>query len=122
MPQELGETVQEMIKADNDEVENIINRRPTGHYWIVIAHRRTKMHMDTGEQVIMRLVKAYDKKPGKQLGTIVLEIKDGDLISCDVSPHDAPINWGMIEKHAGLIDHPGVKKDPLVAQSYIYNE
>jgi len=118
--QELGETKQEMIKSDEKDVEDILNRRPTGHYWIVITHKSTKMRLDTGEQVLMRLVKDYDKKPKKLLGTIVLEVKDGEIISHDINPHDVPIDWGSIEKHAGLIENPSFKKDPLSAPSYLY--
>lgn len=120
MKQDLGETKQEMIRADDLEVQEILNRRPNGHYWIVITHRSTQMRLDTGEQVLMRLVKDYDQKPKKLMGTIVLEIKDGEVISYDINPHDAPIDWGKIEKKVGLIDHPSVKKDPIIAPAYIY--
>lgn len=120
MKQELRETVQEMQKADEKDIQDILNRRPTGHYWIVITHKPTKMRLDTGEQVLMRLVKAYDKKPPKLLGTVVLEVKDGEVIDQDVNPHDAPIDWGGIEKHAGLIETPSWKQDPISAPAYVY--
>ncbi len=122
MKQELRETTQEMIRADEGSIEDILNRRPTGHYWIVIAHKITKMRMDTGEQVLMRVVKDYNTKPRKLVGTIVLEIRDGDIIKEDVFPMDAPIDWAKIEPLAGFIENPGVITDRDVAPAYIYNK
>ena len=89
MRQELGETKQAMMDSDWKEVQNILNTRPTGDYWIVIHHKPTKMRMESGQQVLMRLVKAYDKKPSDLLGTIVLEVKDGEIFNTIVHPHDA---------------------------------
>lgn len=121
MVQELGETTQEMMKTDDQAVQDILNERPTGHYWIVIHHKNSKMRMETGEQVLMRLVKAYDTKPTPLLGTIILEVKDGDVISHDINLHDAPIDWEAIEPHAGLTENPYVQQRPELNGSYVFN-
>lgn len=122
MRQELGETTQEMIKADDAEVQRILNRRPTGHYWIVIHHKVTKMHLDSGERVIMRVVKDYDQRPRALVGTIILEVKDGEIVDHTVSPPDAPIDWGAVESAAGLKDYPAVIEKNPAAGAYLYND
>lgn len=122
MVQELGETVQEMQKADEKEIEKILNRRPSGHYWIVIGYKPTHKSLKTGEHMIMRVVKDYDKKPTNLLGTIILEVRDGDIINETINIHDIPINWGLIEPKAGLIEHPYVQRRSDISDSYIYNE
>lgn len=122
MVQELGETAQEMMKADEEDVHDILNKRPKGHYWIVIHHRPTKMRMTTGEQALMRLVKAYDSKPKNLLGTIVLEVKDGDIINHEINLHDIPIDWERLEPHLGLIQNPYVQQGRRdIAGAYVYN-
>ncbi len=120
MVQELGETTEEMMKADDQAVQDILNRRPKGHYWVVIHHRRTKQVLDSGEQVIIRLVKDYDTKPSPQVGMVILEVKDARIIDHVISPHDAPIDWNAIERHAGLEANPTVLESPI-AGSYLYN-
>lgn len=121
MVQELGETTNEMMKADDADVQEILNRRPKGHYYIVIHHKPTKMSMTTGEHVLMRVVKDYDKKPLPLVGTIILEVKDGDIIDTQINVHDAPINWGAVEEKAGLITDPYVQKRPDIGGAYLYN-
>ena len=121
MVQELGETTQEMMKADDQEVQNILNRRPSGHYWIVIHHRRIKQRLDSGEQIIMRVVKDYNTKPKPLVGMVILEVKDGTIISHVISPHDAPIDWDAIEKNAGLGTNPAVFEKHPISGSYLYN-
>ncbi len=122
MVQELGETVEEMMKDDDQDVQDILNRRPKGHYWIVIHHRRTRQITTRGEQVIMRLIKDYDKKPKPQVGMVILEVKEGQIIDHVISPHDAPIDWGAIERNAGLETNPAVFEKHPISGSYIYNE
>ena len=121
MAQELGESVQEMMKADDQAVQDILNSRPTGHYYIVIHHKETKARLNTGEAVLMRHIKAYDKRPMAQVGIVILEVKDGDIIDTVVCPHDAPIAWDEVEKHAGLITDPSVQESPI-SQSYLYTD
>lgn len=121
MAQELGETKQAMMRSDEQEVEAILNRRPHGHYWIVIHHKPTKMHLDSGEMVIIRVVKDYDKKPLPLVGTIIMEVIDGTITKTEVSPHDAPIDWGGVEKHAGLVEHDTGFDNHRAAGSYVYN-
>ena len=121
MVQELGETTKEMMKADDQEVQNILNRRPKGHYWIVIHHRRTHMRLNTGEQVLIRLIKDYDIKPMPQVGMVILEVNDGEVIDHIISPPDAPIDWDAIESKAGLEAKPSIFEKHPIAGSYIYN-
>tara|TARA_R110002126_G_C10295189_1_gene486463 strand:+ start:150 stop:524 length:375 start_codon:yes stop_codon:yes gene_type:complete len=122
MVQELGETVQEMMKADDQAVQDILNRRPSGHYWIVIHHRPAKSKMDTGEYVLIRLVKDYDTRPKPLLGTIILEVKNGDIISHKVNVHDMPIDENRLAPLLGLEQHASVhtgRRD--IAGAYTYN-
>lgn len=122
MGQELGETTDEMMKADDQAVQDILNRRPSGHYWIVIHHKPTKMRLDTGETVVMRLVKDYNTKPNNNLGTVILEVKDGDILSHSINLHDAPIDWGKIIPHVGLTDTPYVQHRTDITGAYVYNK
>ena len=122
MVQELGETVQEMMKADDQDVQDILNRRPSGHYWIVIHHRPAKIKMDTGEYVLIRLVKDYDKQPRPQLGTIILEVKNGEIVSHKINVHDIPIDCERLAPHLGLEENPFVQKGRRdIAGAYVYN-
>jgi len=121
MVQELGETVQEMMNTDQQAVEDILNRRPNGHYWIVIHHKPSKMRMKTGEQVLMRLVKDYDERPKPLLGTVVLEVRDGEITDHQINLHDAPIDWEKVAPHAGLTENPYVQQRPELKGSYIFN-
>lgn len=121
MAQELGETTDEMMRTDDQEVQNILNDRPRGHYYIVIHHKQTKNYLDTGERIFMRHIKAYDTKPKPQVGMVILEVKDGDIIDHVISPHDAPVDWGSIENKAGLTTNPTVFEKHPISKSYIYN-
>lgn len=123
MVQELGETVQEMMRADDRDVQNILNRRPKGHYWIVITHKPTKKKMDTGEYVLMRLVKDYDVRPKPMLGTIILEVKDGDIVSHSMNVHDMPIDYEKLHRHLGFEVNPTVQEGRRdIAGAYVYNQ
>jgi len=119
--QELGETVQAMREADEKEVEKILNSRPTGHYWIVIGYKPTHKKLKTGENMIMRVVKAYDKQPINLLGTIVLEVRDGEVVNETINIHDIPLDWSQIMPKAGLITTPYVQHRSDITGSYIYN-
>lgn len=122
MVQELGETREAMLKDDDLAVQKILNERPTGHYWIVLHHKPTDRVTTKGQKVIMRLCKAYDQKPRNLLGTVILEIKDGEIIKHDINLHDAPIDWGTVEKHAGIITNPYVQENKDNASAFIYNQ
>jgi len=121
MVQELGETKQAMMAQDEKDVEDILNRRPTGHYWIVIHHKLTHMKLQTGEHVMVRVVKDYDKRPEALIGTIIMEVKDGEIVNTEVSPHDAPIDWGSVEQKAGLVDPTTGIENHRAAKGYVYN-
>lgn len=122
MVQELGETAQEMMKADARAVEDILNKRPIGHYWIVIHHRPIKQRMDTGEHVLVRIVKAYDKKPQPLLGTIILEIKSGEIVDTQVNVHDMPIDMERVLPYIGDRISPLVQENRRdIAGAYVYN-
>lgn len=121
MVQELRETTDEMMKADDKAVQDILNRRPKGHYWIVIHHKPSKLRMKSGEQVLMRVVKDYDTKPKPLLGTIILEVKDGDVISHSINLHDMPIDWERLSPHLGFESEALVQKKPNLAGAYLYN-
>ena len=86
MTQTLGETTDEMMKADDQEIQKILNERPTGHYYIVIHHKPTKSRLTSGEKVIIRHIKAYDKKPMAQVGMVILEVKEGQITDHVISP------------------------------------
>ena len=121
MVQELGETTQEMMKADEKAVEDILTLRPSGHYWILIHHKPIHKVLNTGQRIIRRVVKAYDKKPENLLGTIVLEVKDGEIIDTKINLHDMPMNWAAIIPKAGLIENPYVQHRPDIGHNYVYN-
>jgi len=123
MVQQLGETVQEMMKADDQEVQDILNRRPTGHFWIVIHHKHTKLKMDTGEYVLIRLIKDYDKKPQPLLGTIILEVKNGEILSHSVNVHDMPIDCEKLSPYLGFEVNPVIQTGRRdIARAYAYNQ
>jgi hypothetical protein len=120
--QELGETVQEMIKDDDQVVQDILNQNPRGHYWIVIHHKQTKQRLKSGEVIIRKLIKAYSTKPNTLLGTVILEVKDGEVIGHEINLHDAPIDWGSIIPLAGHSENPYVQHRPGLGRAFIYNE
>tara|TARA_R110002096_G_scaffold48903_1_gene129378 strand:+ start:778 stop:1152 length:375 start_codon:yes stop_codon:yes gene_type:complete len=122
MVQELGETTQEMMKADDQAVQDILNKRPKGHYWIVIHHRPAKVRMDTGEYVLIRLVKDYDTRPKNLLGTIVLEVREGSIVDHKINVHDMPIDEARLAPHLGFEVNPhvqGGRRD--ISRAYAYN-
>jgi len=120
--QELGETVDEMMKNDWKDVEKILNENRTGHFWIVIHHKPTKHRMQSGEQVLVRLCKKYDKKPKPLLGTIILEVKNGDILDTQVNLHDMPIDEARLAPHLGLIKTPSIHTGRSdIAGAYAYN-
>ena len=119
MKQELGETVDAIMKDDFLEVEKILSARK-GNYWILIHHKPTQHTLSTGQKIIKKLIKAYDTKPQCLIGTMVLEVKEGSISGIDVHPHDAPINWGLIEPVAGFDAHPLIQKNKI-AKEYFYN-
>jgi hypothetical protein len=122
MVQELGETTEEMMKGDDRDVQDILNRRPKGHYWIVIHYRPAKIRMDTGEYVLIRLVKDYDKRPKPLLGTIILEVKNGDIVSYSINVHDIPIDEERLAPLLGLETTPVVQQGRHdIAGAYVYN-
>lgn len=122
MTQELGETTDGMMKSDDQAVQDILNSRPTGHYWIVIHHKKMNQRLSTGEMILMRHIKAYETKPFIQVGMIILEVQDGEVIDHVISPHDAPIDWASVEKHAGPKTDPAVFTKHPIARSYLYNK
>lgn len=122
MAQELGETVQEMMKDDLKEIESIMSRRKSDHYWIVIHHKPTNNKLSSGELVIRKVIKDYDVQPRPLLGTIVLEVQNGRIINEEVNLHDAPIDWQTIERYAGWSENPLVQEKPEIAPAYIYNQ
>jgi len=122
MVQKIGETAEEMMRADAKAVEDILNTRPKGHFWVVICHKNLKRKLDTGEHVLVRLVKAYDKKPQPLLGTIVLEVKDGEIVDTQVNVHDMPIDMERVFPYLGDRISPTVQENRQdIAGAYVYN-
>jgi hypothetical protein len=121
MVQELRETSDALQNSDEKELEKILNANPKGRFWVVIAHKPIKQRLKSGEIVIKKVIKLYKVKPNALLGTIILEINDGQIVSHEISPLDAPIDYGRIEKHAGLVDYSSYIINPRASQAYIYN-
>lgn len=120
--QELGETVDEMMKDDWKDVERILNENPRGLFWIVIHHKPTKHRMQSGEQVLVRLCKKYDKKPKPLLGTIILEVNNGEILDTQVNLHDMPIDEARLAPLLGLETAPAVQQRRSdIAGAYVYN-
>jgi hypothetical protein len=121
MVQQLRETSEAMIAEEEKQVERILNERPRGHYWIIIAHKPLKQRLNGGQFIIKKVVMVSEKKPEALLGTIVLEVNDGQIISHEISPLDAPIDYGRIEKHAGSTEYSQFIVNPRAASAYVYN-
>jgi hypothetical protein len=122
MVQELGETVNEIVKDDEKEIERILSNYKCDHYWIVMHHKPTKQRLTSGEMVIARVIRPYNSEPSNQLGTIVLEVKRGEIVKETINMHDAPIDWGAIVPKAGQSDTPYVQDRPDIGGAYIYNK
>jgi len=119
--QELGETVEEMMKNDDKDVQRILNENPKGHFHIVIHHRPAKQILQSGEQVLVRICKKYDKKPRPLLGTIILEVKDGEIIGHQINPHDMPIDEDRLAPFLGREKTPVIQKGRFdIAGAYVY--
>jgi len=124
MAQELRETAEAMMAEDAKEIEKILNRRPNDSFWIVVHHKpvpKDRLRMDTGEQIIMRVVKDYDKQPSNQLGTMVHTVKNGEIVDTKVNLHDVPIDWERVAPLAGDESTPFVQERPDLKGSYLYN-
>lgn len=123
MVQQLGETVDAVMEADNKAVEAILNANPSGRYWILIAYKpQSIVSGPRGEHVVKRLVKAYKKKPIDLVGTVRLEVLDGEIVQTDVFMPDRPIDWESIQGYAGLDERPLVQHAPGVGRTYMYDE
>ena len=119
MRQELGETVDAMMKDDFLEIEKILNSKK-GNYWILIHHKPTQHRLSSGQKIIKKVIQATDVKPLSLIGTIVLEVKEGSITSFDVHPHDAPLDWAPIVNSAGFETAPLVQKNEI-SKEYFYN-
>ena len=124
MKQDLGETRAAMMAEDEKDIQSILSSRPVGRYWIVLFYKplpKEFLSGNNGESVIRRVIKAYDKKPETpQLGTVVLEVLNGEVVGHEIYPHDAPIDWAGVTNYAGLIETPYTITS-AVAGAYIYN-
>ena len=122
MAQELRETAQEMMRTDSKDVEDILNARPVGHYWIVICHKPVKNKTREGQHVLMRMIKAYNKKPKALLGTIILEVINGQIVNHKVNVHDMPIDNERLSPLLGLESDPSFQSGRRdIAGAYAYN-
>lgn len=121
MVQQIGETTDAMMSADEKIIEQILNANPKGKYWIVIAYKPAKQRLRGGEAVIRRTIKLSKTKPQMLLGTIVLEINNGEITEHFINPHDIPIDWLRVGD-VGLAIQPHVQTRPDIAQAYVYNE
>ena len=121
MRQELGETVQAMMDDDLKQIQDVLNKRPSGTYWILMHHKPTKFQLSTGQRIIKKVVRVCDKEPQDLIGTIVFKVQDGQVVDIKSNLHDAPINWSLIEPIAGFSNDPLVQKKQI-AKEYFYNE
>jgi hypothetical protein len=121
MVQQVGETTDALKEADEKIVQDILNANPTGRYWIVIAYKPAKQRLRTGEVVIRRAIKTSKVRPKNLLGTVILEVKDGEIVEHDINLHDVPIDWKQVGS-CGLITTPYVQTRPDIASAYVYND
>ncbi len=119
--QQLGETAEAMEAEDQKAIEAILNKRPTGNYWILLHYKSNELFMPSGERILNRAIKVYNTKPPELIGTIVHEVKNGEIVDTDVSLPDAPIDWESVLKHAGLEESMAVETNEKKAQAYLYN-
>ena len=117
--QTIGDTTPELMREDMKLVEDIIranhNRRRL-KYWIVIAYKQHQLgrSLSVGQKallspeaqkqvVLKRHIKAYSKKPGPLMGTIVIEYDPqlSAITDTIVNLPDVPVNDSAIIKQIG---------------------
>lgn len=125
MHQELRETVDAVMADELKLVQDILNKHPTGDYWILMHHKpvhRNLQRTDKGQSVVRRVIKRYTSKPSTQLGTVVFTVKDGEIVDTEVTLHDIPIDTAKLLPIIGDPDGIAhVESRPEIARNYIYN-
>jgi hypothetical protein len=121
MKQEIGETRDAMIEADEKIITKIIhaNRHIVGKYWIVIFLKQSVASYE-GKPTLTKFIKAYfNNKPKSMVGLIIGTVDNakGD-IDWEVNHHDIPFNFDAL----GLMQSEQVANKSNIGDAYIYNK
>lgn len=122
MKQDLGETVSALMRDDERDIEQILNKNPRGRYWILIHHKPTHEVTTEGQKVIRSVIKKYEARPPPLLGTVIMEVKDGEIVDTDVNFHDAPIDFQTLGDLGAVETNPIVQKRKANTSAYLYNK
>ena len=117
--QEIGETVDEILKDDEREVSRIINENKNRRepYWILIFAKPAKVFIDNCP-AMMRYRKAVFQRPQSQVGLIICEVNNATgVLRWEVNMPDRPINFEAM----GLEADGSFEAKSNIAGAYVYN-
>jgi len=121
MTQQIGETRDALIEADNEQIRKILdaNKDKTDPYWIVIFAKPAKGHVE-GKPALVKVVKAYTKKPDSQVGLIIGTVSNqSGEIKWEVNLPQAPIDYGKILTLGGEVADKIVTETTTIPHAYI---
>lgn len=99
MVQEIGETRDAIIEADNKRIQEIVdaNKNRTEKYWIVVFAKESKVCVE-GRPTLMKHIKAYPVKPTSQVGMIVGEVDNSTgTIDWEVNMPQKPFDFQALQ-------------------------
>ena len=104
--QECRETTDAIIEEDNKQLQKILNaNKSKDKYWIVLFAKPSKKFVE-GKPTLIKVLKAYTKKPTDQVGMIVGEVDNRKgSIDWNVNMPDVPFDFDAL---------PGQKVEQII--------
>lgn len=104
--QECRETTDAIIEADNEQLQKILNaNKHKDKYWIVLFAKPSKRFVE-GKPTLIKVLKAYSKKPTDMVGMIVGEVDNTKgTIDWTVNMPDVPFDYNSL---------PGEKQEQVI--------
>jgi hypothetical protein len=118
MYQEVGETSKAIVETDEKTIEGILssNKDKKEPYWIVIFVKPLKVKVDH-KPALVKVIKAYYKKPQNQVGMIVGEVNNANgTIKWEVNMPDRPFGYQVL----GLEQDGCQVYQTSIPNSYVY--
>jgi len=119
MKQEVGETTQAILEADEKAIEKILSEysHMKEPYWIVIFAKPSKWKVD-GKPTCLKVIKPYFTEPRSQVGMIIGKV-DNKLgkIKWEVNMPDKPFGFELL----GLEQSGCDVYETSIPTAYVYN-
>jgi len=121
MTLETGETRDAIIEDDNKRSQDIVqhNKDRKEPYWIVLFAKPMKQHLE-GKPVLVKVLKAYGKKPEQQVGMIIGEVDNQKgQIRWEVNMPQRPFDFDKLLLYGAKPCDEVVTETTTIASSYI---